>query len=82
MMANGSYDGKNYGDYDGDSYIEVQGPLGPQLLAHLGACLVTNTPPFDSCGDCNFGVFPSEMLFAANFSSKLGQKLKIYIYRN
>ena len=23
MMANGSYDGKNYGDYDGDSYIEV-----------------------------------------------------------
>ena len=31
-MANGSHDGKNYGDCDGDSYIEVYGPVGPQLL--------------------------------------------------
>ena len=42
----------------------------------------SNTLPSASCADCNVGVFPGEKLLAANFSSKLDQKLNIYIYRN
>ena len=45
----------------------------------ISLLLFSNTPPFDSCVDCNVGVFPSELLIAAKFSSK--QKSSRFVWK-